>query len=46
MNPSPTRTIRNEREFFLAGEGNKDERGQSPLSKTYTPLSSKQGLVS
>jgi hypothetical protein len=26
--PSPARTILNEREFFLAGEGSKEERGR------------------
>jgi hypothetical protein len=36
--PSPARTILNEREFFLAGEGSKEERGRSPLSKTSSPF--------
>jgi hypothetical protein len=36
--PSPARTILNEREYFLAGEGSKEERGRSPLSKTSSPF--------
>jgi hypothetical protein len=36
--PSPARTILNEREFFLAGEGSKEERGLRPLSKTSSPF--------
>jgi hypothetical protein len=36
--PSPAKTILTEREFFLAGEGSKEERGLRPLSKTSSPF--------
>ncbi|MFC1920932.1 hypothetical protein ACFLYQ_04320 [Chloroflexota bacterium] len=39
--PSPARTIENERNVFLAGEGCIRERGRSPLSKSL-PLSNRQ----
>jgi hypothetical protein len=35
---SPAGTILIEREFFLAGEGSKEERGLRPLSKTSSPF--------
>jgi len=38
INPSTARTVVNERDVLLAGEGSKKERGRSPLSIISPPL--------